>query len=405
MRLKRLLAGALTAILLLSSATVAMADDCKHVPGEIYELDYVPCNGGWKAVDESYPYDYYYSCENCYLVIDEEGNELIIDYFEADPDAKHTPDFSEECPADYLPCVGGYKEAYYYCSGCGTSTDADGNEVEYSEADPDARHNPDLEGDCMEASYTTCSGGYKENRYLCIDCMTWVSAEGIDIEREEGDGKHTPNKDKVYEANWTPCGGGYKMKYYECANGNCGEFVDAKGKEMKYVDADEDAKHDLEHIPELAATCEEDGFVEYWVCKACGDKFEDENGENYLWFEEDYVIPATGHTLEKVEKVEATYEAEGCKEHWKCEVCGKLFEDEDAVKEIKDEKSLAIPKLEKTPVEEDKEQENDKKEEISKEEKPSKVPETGDASQIGLLMSLMAVSIMCFVSCKKYMKI
>ena len=29
--------------------------------GDIYEFDYIPCSGGWKAVDESYPYDYYYS--------------------------------------------------------------------------------------------------------------------------------------------------------------------------------------------------------------------------------------------------------------------------------------------------------------------------------------------------------
>ena len=49
------------------------------------------------------------------------------------------------------------------------------------------------------------------------------------------------------------------------------------------------------------------------------------------------------HDLKKVEKVPATVDATGTKEHWVCKVCGKLFVDAEGKVEVKPE-DLVIPK-------------------------------------------------------------
>ena len=408
MKKQKVLASILAASLLASTSMIAMAEECDHVLGDKEYFDYIPCYGGWKAVDTNYPYDYYYTCTECWLVIDEDGNSLEIDYFDAE--GKHTPDFENEYPADYIPCGGGMKEVHYNCLVCGQYTDADGNDVEWEMADPDVLHTPDLEEIIFEADYRTCSGGYKEDRYFCVNCMELVNRDGVVAERYDGDGKHNPYKLVVYPPNWTACGGGYQEEYYECANEGCGEYVNYKGKELEYIDPEEDAVHDLEHIPGIPATCEDDGTKEYWKCKVCEEMYLDAEGEDWFFFEEDLVIEATGHSLEKVGKVEPTYEADGCKEHWKCETCGNLYGDEDGTIVVTDETSLVIPKLEKEPdgseddLEKDPEDpgkdpedsgetpEDDKKDDASEKEDGSDVPKTGDNSQIGLLGGMMAVS-------------
>ena len=50
--------------------------------------------------------------------------------------------------------------------------------------------------------------------------------------------------------------------------------------------------HDLTHHDAVAATCEENGNVEYWSCSRCGKNFADEDGSEEL---ENVVIPAIGH--------------------------------------------------------------------------------------------------------------
>ena len=142
-----------------------------------------------------------------------------------------------------------------------------------------------------------------------------------------------------------------------------------------------DHQHALSHVEAKDATCTEAGNVEYWVCTKCGLYFSDKEGENQL---DDVVIPALGHEYEaevteptcteagytthkciycdyeytdsetaalghslvKAERVEPTYEAEGCKEHWKCGRCGRLFSDAEGRTEVTEE-DLVIPKYDK----------------------------------------------------------
>ena len=88
-----------------------------------------------------------------------------------------------------------------------------------------------------------------------------------------------------------------------------------------------------------AATCEEKGEGVYTV------KFENEAFTTQTKTEE---TEAAGHTLEKVEAKEATYEEDGNTEHYVCTVCGKLFEDAEGRKEITHEATV-IPRITRRP--------------------------------------------------------
>ena len=72
----------------------------------------------------------------------------------------------------------------------------------------------------------------------------------------------------------------------------------------------------------VAPTCTEPGYTEGSHCSVCNE---------VLVAREE--IPA-GHTLEKVDKKEATATEQGHDAYWRCTVCGKLFSDEKGGNEI-----------------------------------------------------------------------
>ena len=101
--------------------------------------------------------------------------------------------------------------------------------------------------------------------------------------------------------------------------------------------------HETSKINGQAATCEADGWNDYYQCSECEGLFEDEAGETPIadlaaWKIGDGKIPATGHDedLTKTEAVAPTCYQTGVKEYYKCESCGKYFEDAAAVTEIPD---------------------------------------------------------------------
>ncbi len=79
--------------------------------------------------------------------------------------------------------------------------------------------------------------------------------------------------------------------------------------------------------------------VSAWFTNGDGDDDEDNRSWHFerLWHDCD-------GTLVKVDAKEATPSADGCVEHWKCDTCGKLFEDEDGFSEVAPE-LVIIPKL------------------------------------------------------------
>ena len=76
---------------------------------------------------------------------------------------------------------------------------------------------------------------------------------------------------------------------------------------------------------EKAATCTEDGNIEYYTCRSCGLIFSDSDGKNEISIEET-VIPASGHQQgEWIIDKKPTETAEGSK-HIECTVCGEILE-------------------------------------------------------------------------------
>lgn len=86
----------------------------------------------------------------------------------------------------------------------------------------------------------------------------------------------------------------------------------------------------------VGASCTAPGSYEEVVyCEVCHEELSRETK----------TIAQLPHNLKKVEKVPATTESTGTKEHWVCNVCGKLFADAEGKNEVKAE-DLVIPKLE-----------------------------------------------------------
>ena len=147
-------------------------------------------------------------------------------------------------------------------------------------------HVPDLEGDWFEAQYTECGGGYKYDRFFCSVCGKLTNRDGEEVPYTEGTGVHVPNLENVKKADYTPCGGGYKEDYYICKFEPCNLYIDANGQEVVYYQPEEGAVHDLEYVPEVPWTEEADGCREHWKCLVCEKLFADEAGTQRVWLSE-----------------------------------------------------------------------------------------------------------------------
>ena len=127
--------------------------------------------------------------------------------------------------------------------------------------------------------------------------------------------------------------------HYKCTDENCGKlFSDKYGQhEITSEDIVVPAKgHDLEEHKGVAATCTEAGYETYYKCKTCGKYFSDPDGKNEI--QGPVVIPALGHDKENLVHhpyKAATRDNDGNYEYWVCPRCGKYFSDEDCTKEVK----------------------------------------------------------------------
>ncbi|MBQ3803865.1 MAG: InlB B-repeat-containing protein [Oscillospiraceae bacterium] len=92
--------------------------------------------------------------------------------------------------------------------------------------------------------------------------------------------------------------------------------------------------HQMEETEAKAATCTEDGNIQFWTCSECKKVFSDAAATTAIQ-QADTVIPH-GHQLEKTEARAATCSEEGNIQYWGCkrENCGKLFSDAEGTKEI-----------------------------------------------------------------------
>ena len=86
------------------------------------------------------------------------------------------------------------------------------------------------------------------------------------------------------------------------------------------ADKGDEHKHTLTHSDAVAATCTEDGSVEYWTCTECGKHFADENAAEEL---DSIVVPALGHDFADYEVETAATCTQPGEEVCTCSRCGE----------------------------------------------------------------------------------
>lgn len=126
------------------------------------------------------------------------------------------------------------------------------------------------------------------------------------------------------------------VAYYSCAN--CGRnFADEDATQVLtdvVIPVDPDHHTGKTQVKDTEeATCTEDGYTGDTYCVDCGEKLQ--SGD---------VIPATGHSLEHVARLEPTHIAPGHIEYWQCATCHALFADEEGQQPISLEDTV-IPQI------------------------------------------------------------
>lgn len=126
------------------------------------------------------------------------------------------------------------------------------------------------------------------------------------------------------------------VAYYSCAN--CGRnFADADATQvLTDVVTPVDPDHHTGGTQvkgAVEATCTQDGYSGDTYCADCGGLVT-----------QGTVIPATGHSLERVDRLEPTHTSAGHIQYWQCATCHALFADEEGQQPISLEDTV-IPQI------------------------------------------------------------
>ena len=135
---------------------------------------------------------------------------------------------------------------------------------------------------------------------------------------------------------------GYKA-HYKCEDPNCGCgkcYSDKFGQhEISFSSLIiPKTDHALTAVAAKAAICTEKGNIKHWKCTVCGKLFSDDQGKNGIGADE-VIIDALGHDLDHLEHHEAkaaTRDNDGSIEYWVCPRCGKKFADSSCKNELND---------------------------------------------------------------------
>lgn len=103
------------------------------------------------------------------------------------------------------------------------------------------------------------------------------------------------------------------------------------------------AAHDLVHVEAVEATCMNEGNIEHWYCNVCEVVWQDE-ALTQITNHKNVIIPVADHDLVHVEAKEPTATEDGNIEHWYCSVCEVVWQDE-ALTQVTNHKNVIIPAL------------------------------------------------------------
>lgn len=82
--------------------------------------------------------------------------------------------------------------------------------------------------------------------------------------------------------------------------------------------------HTLAKHEAAAATCTQEGNIEYWQCAECGKYFSDAEGTTEIE-QSAIILSKTAHTEETIPAVEADCTQTGLTEGKRCSVCGEIL--------------------------------------------------------------------------------
>lgn len=187
----------------------------------------------------------------------------------------------------------------------------------------------------------------KVNGTAISDKKFTMPAKNTNVEVAFKEKVHTLTK---VEAKPATCSEEGNNTYYVCKDTECGckkIYSDAAGQnEINLADTVVPATgHSLEKVVAKEAKCTEKGHLAYWKCTKCGKMFKDSEGKVEIT-SENIEVDALGHDKDNLKHVEAkkeTYKNDGNIEHYICPRCGKKFADPDCKKELTDAE-IIIPK-------------------------------------------------------------
>lgn len=213
-------------------------------------------------------------------------------------------------------CTDGGWEEYWVCDKCGKyfdSAEAD-NEVSWESlelpVDPDGHVASDSWVSLMDTHYLTCK--------LC----------GETLEEEP----HDFTTEGAQEATCTEDGYTGDKTCTVCGRVEQGSVIPSQGHTYEHgvctecgapEPGHEACDHKLTHHDAVAATCSDEGNVEYWQCSECGKRFDSEEATNEL-AEDEITTPVDpdAHSVSDIWRADE----DG---HWHfCELCDKAFDEQ-----------------------------------------------------------------------------
>ena len=239
-------------------------------------------------------------------------------------------------------CTEDGNKEYWTCEHCGKyflSDDANpatATAVELSETVIPASHKLTK----VEAKDATCTEDGNKAYWTCEHCKKYFLSDDTNpetakaVEQAETVIPASHKLTKV-EAKAATCTEDGNKEYWTCEH--CKKYFlsdDTNPATAKAVELSETvipASHKLTKVEAKAATCTEDGNIEYWTCEHCKKYFlsDDTNPETAKAVEQSETVISASHKLTKVEAKAATCTEDGNIEYWTCEHCKKYFLSDD----------------------------------------------------------------------------
>ena len=200
----------------------------------------------------------------------------------------------------------------------------------------------------VDAKAPTCTEIGNVAYWYCSDCgAAWLDAECTIVTNRMSVnlGATCATNAEHHEAVEAGCHYAGMAEYWYCAN--CDVFyADAACTTItNYLSLVIPALQDsAEYVPAKAATCTENGNVEYWVCYECEQVWADAALTQLTNIKNVQIAPSCKYGVEHHEAIEAGCHYTGMAAYWYCANCDVFYADADCTI-VTNYKSLMIPAL------------------------------------------------------------